>query len=132
MQAYYICSKMVAMNMSIDIDRPPSDVWPWLTEFGKKQQWCKGLLSEEWYEGDRSTAGSRFKVKIKGYELGESVKNIIEPEIVIPIAPSAVPRTAPNTKPPTVRTNIEGSKSSERNVMIPTNTAGARAPNPRK
>jgi len=53
------------MNMSIDIDRPPSDVWLWLTDFEKKQQWCKGLLSEEWYEGDRSTAGSRFKVKIK-------------------------------------------------------------------
>jgi len=69
------------MKMSIDIARPPADVWPWLTEFDKKQQWAKGLQSEEWYEGDKGTRGSRFRVKIKeGPSVSEYDGELIEIE----------------------------------------------------
>jgi carbon monoxide dehydrogenase subunit G len=53
------------MKTSVDIARPPEAVWPWLTEFEKKEQWLKGLLSEDWYEGEQGAKGSKFKVKIK-------------------------------------------------------------------
>lgn len=53
------------MRDSIEIDQSPEQVWSWLSEFDKKQQWMKGLLEEQWIEGRPGAKGSRFIVKIK-------------------------------------------------------------------
>jgi uncharacterized protein YndB with AHSA1/START domain len=50
---------------AIEIERPPEQVWEWLSDFDKKKLWMKGLLEETWTEGVPGVKGSRFEVKIK-------------------------------------------------------------------
>ena len=50
---------------AIDIDRPPEQVWEWLSDFDKKKLWMKGLVDEKWNEGPPGVKGSRFEVRIK-------------------------------------------------------------------
>jgi len=52
--------------VAIEIERPPSDVWPWLEEPEKQKQWMKGLVSNELVDGTQESAvGKKFVMKIK-------------------------------------------------------------------
>jgi len=81
---------------TIEIDRPPADVWPWLEEPEKQKQWMKGLLSNEPLEDARGP-GSRFRMRIKegrresGYE-GEVVAREPERRLAVKLEGGCFPK----------------------------------------
>ena len=52
------------IETSIEIERSPEDVWPWVTETEKMKQWQKGLL-EVTPLNDVEGVGARARLKIK-------------------------------------------------------------------
>jgi carbon monoxide dehydrogenase subunit G len=55
----------VRLTASVVVAASPAAVWPWLTEPGRRTQWIPGLLEETYAQGDPSSVGARFHMRIK-------------------------------------------------------------------
>ena len=49
------------VQASVEIERPPSEVFPWLVETDKRLRWVDGLESSEPLDGGEPRSGSRFR-----------------------------------------------------------------------